>query len=92
MKIQKIDNSASFKAINEKYLELAKNQIFATGKVSRDLFQSISHDVFKHKNMHYRDAIDTIKAIKCCSLDIGEVGEALLTTLFKNKPQFKIKK
>lgn len=92
MKIQKIDSSASFKAINEKYVELAKNQFISYGKLRMDLFQSISHDVFKYKKMHYRDAIDTLKAIKSITADIGEVGEALLTTLFKNKPQFKIKK
>ena len=92
MRIQKIDNSAPFKAVNEKYIERAKKQIILTGKVHINLFQAISHDVFKHQKLHYKDAIDTIKAIKGFALDIGEPGEALLTTLIKNKPQFKIKK
>ena len=92
MKIQKIENSTSFKAVNQKYVELAKKQISSTGMPNLDLFQSISYDVFKHKKMHYRDAIDTLKAIKSINADIGDAGEALLTTLFKNKPQFKVEK
>ena len=55
MKIQKIDTSASFKAVNEKYLERAKNQFFAAGKVLPDLFQSMSYDVFKHKKLPHKD-------------------------------------
>ena len=92
MKIQKIDSSASFKAVNEKYLEMAKKQYSKTGKILPDLFQKMSYDVFKHQTMYYRDAIDTVKAIRAVALDIGGAGEAFFTTLIKNKPQFKVKK
>ena len=91
MKIQKIDTSASFKAVNEKYLERAKNQFSVAGKVLPDLFQSMSYDVFKHKKLPHKDAIDTLKAIKGVVLDMGGAGEALLTTLIKNKPAIKLK-
>jgi hypothetical protein len=91
MRVQKVDSSTSFKAVNQKYLESAKNQFFASGKVLPDLFQSISYDVFKHKKMPYKDAIDTLKAIKGAVLDMGGAGEALLTTLIKNKPAIKLK-
>ena len=63
MRIQKIDTSASFKAVNEKYLEMAKKQYSKTGKVLPDLFQKMSYDVFKHQTLYYRDAIDTVKAV-----------------------------
>lgn len=92
MKIQKIDSSAPFKAVNEKYLEIAKKQYAKTGKIFPDLFQKMSHDVFKHQTLYYRDALDTLKAIRSVSPDIGGAGEAFFTTLIKNKPQFKIKK
>lgn len=86
MRIQKVDNSTSFKAVNEKYIELAKKQISTTGKVLPDLFQSMSYDVYKHKTLHNKDAIDTVMAIKKI-ISVGPIGDAFLITLSKNKPE-----
>ena len=53
-----------FKAVNQKYFELAKKDYSLEKNVSCDWLQRLSFDVFLFKEISPQDGIDTINAVK----------------------------
>ena len=53
-----------FKAVNQKYFELAKKDYSLEKNVSCDWLQRLSFDVFLFKAISPKDGIDTVNAVK----------------------------
>ena len=53
-----------FKAVNQKYFELAKKDYSLEKNVSCDWLQRLSFDVFLFKEISPKDGIDTVNAVK----------------------------
>ena len=87
MRIQPITNhNQNFKAVNQKYLAWAKEDIRLCSNVSVEWLHRLSYDVFLFKEMPHQDAIDTITAVKKIMTETDECLEGLLERLIMNKP------
>lgn len=67
-----------FKAVNQKYFELAKKDYSLTEDVSCDWLQRLSFDVFLFKKISPKDGIDTVNAVKKYMKKTDDVMEDLL--------------
>lgn len=87
MLIQPISyNQQNFKAVNQKYLNWAKEDIKLVKNVSTEWCDRLSIDVFLSKKISNQDAKDTIIAVKEL-LNKTDIGiEQLLKALKKPNP------
>ena len=67
-----------FKAVNQKYFELAKKDYSLEKNVSCDWLQRLSFDVFLFKEISPKDGIDTVNAVKKYMKKTDDVMEDLL--------------
>ncbi len=58
------NNQQSFKAVNQKYLAWAKEDIRRGGNVSTEWIDRLGFDVYLFKKISHQDAIDTVSAVK----------------------------
>lgn len=84
MLIQPISyNQQSFKAVNQKYLNWAKEDIKLEKSVSTEWLHRLRYEVFLFKRISRIDAIDTIEAVKKLISKTDEGIEHILEN-FKN--------
>ena len=75
MLIQPISyNQQNFKAVNQKYLNWAKEDIARGGNVSTEWLHRLRYEVFLFKRVSRIDAIDTIEIVKKL---IGKTDECI---------------
>ncbi len=72
-----------FKAVNQKYFELAKKDYSLEKNVSCDWLQRLSFDVFLFKEISPKDGIDTVNAVKKYMKKTDNAIEDLLNSLKK---------
>ena len=87
MLIQPISyNQQNFKAVNQKYLNWAKEDIARGGNVSTEWISRLGFDVYLFKKISHQDAIDTIEAVREFMGKLGIGAQDLLEGLKRTKP------
>ena len=76
-------SNPQFKAVNQKYFELAKKDYSLEKNVSCDWLQRLSFDVFLFKEISPKDGIDTVNAVKKYMKKTDNAIEDLLNSLKK---------
>ncbi len=83
MQITRITPQPSYKAVNQKYYEWAKESYSLVKNVSPDWLDRLSFDVTLFKQLSRQDAIDTVEAVKKYMGKTNVALEKLLKS-FKN--------
>ena len=87
MLIQPISyNQQNFKAVNQKYLNWAKEDIARNHEVTTEWIRRLGYDVYLLKKITHKDAIDTINAVKKITNITDLCLEELLKGLHKTNP------
>ena len=87
MLIQPISNNQqNFKAVNQKYLNWAKEDIARGGNVSTEWISRLGFDVYLFKKISHQDAIDTILKINELFGHLTDGTKNLLKGLQRTKP------
>ena len=78
---QASNNQQTFQAVNMKYLERAKREIYWGKSITTDLLMCLRYDVILSRKISPEDGIDTLKAIKKL---LGKEKDAFLETVISN--------
>ena len=78
MRINSVCPQPQFRAVNQRYMQWAKEDYKIGKNVSTEWLDRISFDVFLFKKLSKQDAIDTIEAVKKF---MGKTDEGLESTL-----------
>ena len=82
MRINSVCPQPQFRAVNQRYMQWAKEDYKIGKNVSTEWLDRISFDVFLFKKLSKQDAIDTIEAVKKF---MGKTDEGIEDTLLNFK-------
>ena len=81
MRINSVSPQPQFRAVNQKYMQWAKEDYRLCESVSTEWLQRLGYDVFVFKKISKQDAIDTIEAVKKFMKKTTQCTDALLNNL-----------